>query len=132
VTIYQGNGSGRATLIGRARGRDVGGYADAAGILALCSCAPRKGPAFRFGLELGSVRRLAHHSRMTEAEFKATVDKIMDIGRVLNHASPDDKAEIFRQLGLKLTYHPGRRLVQASVEPVGYGFFDGVQGGAHP
>jgi hypothetical protein len=62
-----------------------------------------KDPHFRFGLELGSVRRLAHHSRMAEAELKATVDKIMDIGRVLNHASPDDKAEIFRQLGLKLT-----------------------------
>ena len=96
----------------------------------LCVRALRaKDPHFRFGLELGSVRRLAHHSRMTEAELKAIVDNTMDIGHVLDHASPDDKAEIFRHLGLKLTYHPGRRLVQASVEPVGYGFFDGVRGG---
>ena len=28
-------------------------------------------------------------------------------------ADPHDKAEVFRQLGLKLTYHPGRRLVEA-------------------
>ena len=41
-----------------------------------------KDPHFRFGLELGSVRRLAHHSRMAEAELKATVDKIMDIDGV--------------------------------------------------
>jgi hypothetical protein len=35
---------------------------------------------------------------MTEAEIKAIVDKSTDIGRILHHASPDDKAEIFRQL----------------------------------
>ena len=35
---------------------------------------------------------------------------------VLQDADPDDKAEIFRQSGLKLTYHPGQRLVQAQIE----------------
>jgi site-specific DNA recombinase len=66
---------------------------------------------------------------MTEAEIRAIVDKLADIAAVLHDADPEDKGEIFRQLGLKLTYHPGRRLVQAKVEPVQYGFFDSVRGG---
>jgi site-specific DNA recombinase len=53
---------------------------------------------------------------MTEAEIKAIVDKLAGIARVLYDADSDDKAEIFRQLGLRLTYHPGRQLVQAEVE----------------
>ena len=40
----------------------------------------------------------------------------------------EDKAEIFRQLNLKLTYHPGRMLVKAEVRPTQFGFFDGVRG----
>ncbi len=55
--------------------------------------------------------------RMSEAEIKAIVDRLADIVRVLHDADPDDKAEIFRQLGLRLTYHPGRGLVEAEVNP---------------
>ena len=66
--------------------------------------------------------------RMTEAEIKAIVDKLADIAGVLRDADPEDKGEIFRQLGLKLTYYPGRRLVQAKIEPVQYGVFDSVRG----
>ena len=47
---------------------------------------------------------------------------------VLHDADPADKAETFRRLGLKLTYHPGQRLVQATVEPAQYGFFDSPRG----
>ena len=45
--------------------------------------------------------------RMTEQEIRSIVDKFADIARVLIDAGPDDKAEIFRKLGLKLSYHPG-------------------------
>ena len=44
---------------------------------------------------------------MTQQEIKSIVDRFADIARVLMDADPDDKAEIFRQLGLKLTYHQG-------------------------
>jgi hypothetical protein len=64
-----------------------------------------------------------------EAEIKSIVDKLADIARVLSDADPDDKSENFRQLGLKLTYHPGRRLVEARVEPPTYGFFERVSEG---
>jgi hypothetical protein len=35
---------------------------------------------------------------------------------------------IFRQLGLRLTYHPGRELVEAQVIPAECGFFESVRG----
>ena len=71
----------------------------------------------------------APRQRMTEAEIRSIVDKLADLARVLRGADPNDKSEIFRQLGLKLTYHPGRRLVEAKIEPTEYGFFDSVRGG---
>jgi len=37
-----------------------------------------------------------------------------NVARALADADADDKSEIFRRLGLKLTYHPGRRLVEES------------------
>jgi hypothetical protein len=45
---------------------------------------------------------------MTEAEIRAIVDKLADIAAVLHDADPEDKGEIFRQLGLKLDVDQGR------------------------
>ena len=59
----------------------------------------------------------AKRRRMSEAEIKATMDKLGDLVRVLASADPNDKSEIFRQLGLRLTYHPGREIVEAQVQP---------------
>jgi site-specific DNA recombinase len=68
---------------------------------------------------------------MSEAEIKAVADKLADVARVLRAADPDDKAEIFRQLGLRLTYHPGRQLVQAQIE-IPHWQIDGVRGRIGP
>ena len=46
---------------------------------------------------------------MSEAGIKSIVDRLADIVAVLRDANPQDKAEVFRQLGLRLTYHPGRK-----------------------
>jgi site-specific DNA recombinase len=80
---------------------------------------------------MGQVTSTARR-RMTEAEIRSIVDKLANIARVLNDADPNDKSEIFRQLGLKLTYHPGRGIVEAQVQPAVCGFFDGVRGGLEP
>jgi site-specific DNA recombinase len=69
------------------------------------------------------------HRRMSEAEIKAIVERLGDLVRVLADADPNDKSEIFRQLGLKLTYHPGRQIVEAQVQPADCGFFESVRGG---
>lgn len=74
----------------------------------------------------------APRQRMTEAEIRSIVDKLADIARVLRDADPNDKSEIFRQLAPKLTYHPGRRLMQAQVMPAEYRFFECIQGQGLP
>jgi hypothetical protein len=66
---------------------------------------------------------------MTEADIAAIVDRLADVAHVLADADPDDKAEIFRQLGLRLTYKPGERLVRATIEPAPHWQIDGVRGG---
>lgn len=60
---------------------------------------------------------------MTEEEIRSVVDKLTDVIHVLSTANADDRSEIFRQLGLKLTYHPGRRIVEAKIEPTPHGSF---------
>jgi site-specific DNA recombinase len=76
-----------------------------------------------------AMNRSVTRPRLSEAEIKAVVDKLADVALVLRDADPDDKAEIFRRLGLKLTYHPGRQLVQAQVAVSDYWQIDGVRGG---
>jgi site-specific DNA recombinase len=69
--------------------------------------------------------------RMTEQEIDAIVEKLADIAHVLTEADPDDKAEIFWQLGLKLTYHPGRRLVKVQIEASQHWQWKVFEGRAH-
>ncbi len=66
---------------------------------------------------------------MAKADRKAVVNRLADIARVLHDADPDDKAEVFRQLGLRLTYNPGERLVKATIDPAPHWQIDGVRGG---
>jgi hypothetical protein len=80
---------------------------------------------------LGMRRTDPRPHRMTEAEIKVIVDKLANVVRVLHDADPEDKGEIFRQLGLKLTYYPGRRLVQARSNPCSMGFSTVSEGRVH-
>ena len=75
-----------------------------------------------------AARPAPARTRMSEAEIKAVVDKLADIALVLEDADPDDKAEIFRQLGLKLAYHPGKQLVEAQIEVPQHWQIDSVRG----
>jgi site-specific DNA recombinase len=75
------------------------------------------------------MNRSTTRPRLSKADIKAIADKLADIALVLRDADPDDKAEVFRQLGLRLTYHPGRRLVEAQLEIPQHWQIDGVRGG---
>lgn len=75
------------------------------------------------------MRRPGPRPRMTQQEIKSIVDKFANIARVLIDADPDDKADIFRQLGLRLTYHPGRQLVKAQIEAPQHWYSERVRGG---
>ncbi|MEH1028556.1 recombinase zinc beta ribbon domain-containing protein [Micromonospora profundi] len=54
--------------------------------------------------------------RMSRAEITALVDALGDIAAVLRDADPADKAEVYRQLGLRLTYRPETQTVRAEVD----------------
>jgi site-specific DNA recombinase len=55
--------------------------------------------------------------RMTRDEITALVTALGDAMQVLKNADPADKAEVYSQLGLTLTYHPQDRRVEAETRP---------------
>jgi site-specific DNA recombinase len=54
--------------------------------------------------------------RMNRAEITNLVAALGDIATVLRDADPTDKAEVYRQLGLRLTYQPETQTVRAEVD----------------
>ena len=56
---------------------------------------------------------------MNPEEINTLVEAMSGIATILRQADPTDKAEVYRQLGIKLTYKPGLRLIQAEASPNG-------------
>jgi hypothetical protein len=54
---------------------------------------------------------------MTAQEITEVVTALGDIVTVLGEADPADKAQIYAQLGLQLTYEPGAHRVIAEAKP---------------
>ncbi|WP_239342452.1 recombinase family protein, partial [Frankia sp. CiP3] len=63
------------------------------------------------------LRATTGRQRMTEQEITDVVTAMGDIVTVLGEADPADKAEIYTQLGLQLTYEPGAHRVIAEAKP---------------
>jgi site-specific DNA recombinase len=59
----------------------------------------------------------AGRRRMTQDEITSLVKALGDAMQVLKDADPADKAEIYGQLGLTLTYHPDEKRVVAEARP---------------
>lgn len=55
--------------------------------------------------------------RLTTEEITRIVSSLRDLISVLANADPADKAEIYGQLGLALTYHPCEQKVRAEARP---------------
>jgi len=55
--------------------------------------------------------------RMTRDEITSLVQAIGDVMQAIKDADPADKAEIYSQLGLTLTYHPNEKRVVAEARP---------------
>jgi site-specific DNA recombinase len=55
--------------------------------------------------------------RITRDEITSLVKTLGDVMRVLKDADPADKAEIYGQIGLTLTYHPNEKRVVAEARP---------------
>lgn len=54
-------------------------------------------------------------ARMSRDEIARLVRSISDLAAVIQQAEADDKAEIYRQLGLRLTYAPAQATVRAEI-----------------
>ncbi|MGN9812562.1 hypothetical protein ACTMSW_24805 [Micromonospora sp. BQ11] len=54
--------------------------------------------------------------RMNRAETTSLVNTLGDIATVLRDADPADKADVYRQLGLRLTFQPETQTVRAAVD----------------
>ncbi|ROS32182.1 recombinase family protein [Amycolatopsis thermoflava] len=64
-----------------------------------------------------SDARTGADRRMTAAEIRQLVDAMGGLLQVLRDADPGDKLEVYRQLGLKLTYNETTRMVVAESQP---------------
>jgi site-specific DNA recombinase len=54
---------------------------------------------------------------MSRDQLAALITGLGNLLDVLAHASPEDKAEVYSKLGLRLTYDPSRRVVIAESDP---------------
>lgn len=61
---------------------------------------------------------------MSKEEIQTLIEALGNIRDVLEDADPTDKAEVYRQLGLRLTYRPGKRTVRAetNLDPHSWGY----------
>jgi site-specific DNA recombinase len=68
---------------------------------------------------------------MSRDEIASIVSTLADVLAVLRDADPADKAEIYTQLGLRLTYHPADQTVRTEVHisPAQHWQFESVRGG---
>ncbi|MEV4814983.1 hypothetical protein [Micromonospora tulbaghiae] len=65
--------------------------------------------------ELRTIARTTPR-RMSRGEITTLVTALGDITTVLRNADPADKAEVYRQLGLRLNYQPETQTVHAEVD----------------
>ena len=65
------------------------------------------------------LRQLTGRRTMTTNEINTVVKALSGIASILHTADPADKAEVYQQLGLKLTYKPGLRIIEAEANPNG-------------
>jgi hypothetical protein len=69
----------------------------------------------------GKLAQLDHRNgtgrRMTKEEIRALVQTLGGLVNVLRHADPADKGEVYRQLGLSLTYDDHTETVLAETRP---------------
>jgi hypothetical protein len=61
--------------------------------------------------------RSVHAHRMSGKEIRVLVDQLGGLLSILREADPTDKLEVYRQLGVKLTYSHEKRVVIAETQP---------------
>ncbi len=70
--------------------------------------------------------------RMSKEQIRDVVDALGGLLKVLQRAEPEDKAEVYRQLGLTLTYDHETQKVLAETQPAPMGVVRVSEGGLEP
>lgn len=80
---------------------------------------------------LNRARPQQAQQHLTRQQISDLVTALGDIITVLREADPTDRAEVYRQIGLRLTYDPGKQKVRVQAQPVAdfHGEMVGVRGG---
>jgi hypothetical protein len=63
------------------------------------------------------IRTSTGRRQLSQDDIAAIVAAFADLAQVVREADPADKADLYAQLKLTLTYQPGQRLVEATVKP---------------
>jgi site-specific DNA recombinase len=63
------------------------------------------------------IRTVTGRRQLNRDDIAAVVAAFADLAQVIREADPADKAELYAQLKLTLTYRPDQRLVEATVKP---------------
>lgn len=63
------------------------------------------------------LRQATTKANLTRQQIQDFIQECTDIATQLRDADPNDLAQAYRKLGLRLTYHPGRNLVRATAGP---------------
>jgi site-specific DNA recombinase len=71
--------------------------------------------------------------KLSQEEIANIVQALTDIRKVIQHADPADKARVYKELGLRLTYDPAQHKVRAQVnlDPDNHGVMVCVRGPYH-
>ncbi|MET7999918.1 hypothetical protein [Nonomuraea glycinis] len=65
----------------------------------------------------GELKAVPAAQRISVEEIRSMIGEVGDLVRLVGEADPDDKADLYTRLGLKLTYYPGKQYVEARIEP---------------
>ncbi|MGW2146816.1 hypothetical protein ACWCOT_21105 [Nonomuraea bangladeshensis] len=65
----------------------------------------------------GELKAVPAAQRITVAEIESMIEEVGDLVRLVGEADADDKASLYTQLGLKLTYYPEKQYVEARIAP---------------
>jgi len=76
--------------------------------------------AERLAAEVELDRATGHRNgRLSREQLDTLVNGLGNLLDVLANAAPEDRAEVYAKLGLRLTYDPARRVVIAESDPWG-------------
>ena len=71
----------------------------------------------RLAAEAELRQATAGTATLTRHQVQALIEECADLARDLCDAEPAEVARAYQKLGLRLTYHPGRNLAQATASP---------------